>query len=154
MTGGVYAAVFVLAVPRRIRIGRLGRFAFPAGRYVYVGSAQRGLIARLARHARRRKPMRWHVDYLSRWARLETAWAWPRPKRDECRLASALAAVTGAAPGPSGFGASDCRCRTHLYRQDAVSEADLPAALGPRWADAVVYDAVRLRRPPGMAENG
>lgn len=154
MTGGVYAAVFVLAAPRQIRIGRLGRFEFPRGRYVYVGSAQGGLSARLARHARRRKALRWHVDYLSRWARLETAWAWPRPKTDECRLAAAVEALPGAAPGPPGFGASDCRCHTHLCRLNAALGADLPAALGPPWADAVAYDAVWLRRAAGMAENG
>jgi len=137
MTGGVYAAVFVLDAPRRIRVGRLGRFDFPAGRYVYVGSAQRALGARLARHGRRRKTLRWHVDYLSRWARLEAAWGWPRPKADECRLASAVAALPGAAPGPAGFGASDCRCPTHLVR---VAGPFRPAALAagdPRWAGAV-----------------
>lgn len=137
MTGGVYAAEFVLASPRRIRIGRLGRFDFPAGRYVYVGSAQRHLEARLARHGRRCKVMRWHVDYLSRWARLERAWAWPRPKADECRLAAAVGALPGAVAGPTGFGASDCRCRTHLYRLAGPLEPARLEARDPRWAGAV-----------------
>jgi sugar fermentation stimulation protein A len=154
MTGGVYAAELLLPVARRIQVGRLGRFTFPAGRYVYVGSAQRNLEARLARHARRRKVLRWHVDYLSRWAGLEAAWAWPRPKADECLLAAAVGALPGAAAGPAGFGASDCRCPTHLYRLDAAWAPRVLAASDPRWTNAVVYDAVRLRRDGGNTENG
>jgi sugar fermentation stimulation protein A len=154
MTGGVYAAAFVLPVSRTIRIGRLGRFDFPAGRYVYVGRAQRNLEARLARHARRRKRLRWHVDYLSRWARLEAAWAWPRPKSDECLLAAAVGALPGSVAGPAGFGTSDCHCPTHLYRLDAALAPHVLAASDSRWAKAVAYDAARLRGAAGNAENG
>jgi Uri superfamily endonuclease len=35
--------------PVRIGVGRLGQFLFPAGRYVYTGSAKRNLEARIAR---------------------------------------------------------------------------------------------------------
>jgi len=166
MRGGVYAAVFVLAAPRWIRVGRLGRFDFPAGRYVYVGSAQRHLAARLARHGRRRKALRWHVDYLSRWARLESAWAWPRPKADECRLAWAIANLPGVSHGPTGFGVSDCRCRTHLYRLAGPLEPARLEARDPRWAGAVAYDGASVVRSApswggrtsdpdaGGAENG
>jgi len=136
MIGEVYAAVFVLAARRRIRIGRLGRFDFPAGRYVYVGSAQRNLAARLARHGRRWKTLHWHIDYFSRWARLEEAWAWPRPRADECRLAWAIAALPGAVPGPAGFGASDCHCATHLYHLAGPLEPEVLATSDPRWASA------------------
>jgi len=146
MTGGVYAAVLMLAAGRRIRVGRLGKFDFPAGRYVYVGSAQRNLEARLARHGRRRKALCWHIDYLSRWARLEVAWAWPRPKADECRLAAAVGTLPGAVAGPMGFGASDCRCETHLYRLDGPLEPAALAARDPRWAGAVAYDVPSLGR--------
>ena len=50
--------------PVRIRVGRLGRFLFPAGRYVYTGSAKRNLEARIARHLRKEKALRWHIDWL------------------------------------------------------------------------------------------
>ena len=146
MNGGVYAAVFVLAAPRGMRVGRLGRFDFAAGRYVYVGSAQVNLAARLARHARRRKALRWHIDYLSRWARLDIAWAWSRPKADECRLAAAVGALAAAVAGPTGFGASDCRCETHLYRLDGPLEPAALEARDPRWAGAVAYDVASLSR--------
>ena len=53
MNGGIYIAVFHLPRPRRVRVGKLGSHRFAAGWYLYVGTAQRNLEARLARHARR-----------------------------------------------------------------------------------------------------
>ena len=49
---GVYRLWIELASPVDVRAGRLGIFRLPAGTYVYVGSARRGLSARLARHRR------------------------------------------------------------------------------------------------------
>ncbi len=109
---GVYIALFRLARPLRIRVGRLGKIAFKPGLYAYVGSAQRNLKSRLDRHARRRKPLRWHIDYLSVRATMIAALIFPAGKRWECRLAQRLAA---AEPVPS-FGCSDCRCPSHLFR--------------------------------------
>jgi Uri superfamily endonuclease len=56
----------VIEVPSavRVQIGRLGEFEFPAGTYVYTGSARRNLEARLARPKRAEKQLRWHIDYL------------------------------------------------------------------------------------------
>jgi sugar fermentation stimulation protein A len=113
MGGGVYIAVFELPADRTIRVGRLGRFRFAAGVYLYVGSAQRNMDARLARHARRRKVRRWHIDYLSAHARMLGAIVRAGPKRLECGLARELAARF-AQPVPR-FGASDCRCPSHLF---------------------------------------
>ena len=53
-----------LSRPICCQIGRLGRFDFPAGRYLYTGSARRNMAARLTRHLQREKPLRWHIDYL------------------------------------------------------------------------------------------
>ena len=114
LAGGVYIAMFHLAYPRRIRVGKLGTIAFPAGRYAYVGTAQRNLPARLSRHGRRRKPMRWHIDYLSVRAEMIGAIVVDGPKSLECRLAAALA-HNGADP-IQGFGCTDCRCESHLFR--------------------------------------
>ena len=123
--GGVYVVVLRLGEARSIRVGRLGRFTLAAGRYAYVGSAQRGLPKRVARHARRRKTLRWHVDYLTRYATVEAAYAWPLPKEAECRLAASLAEGGGRRIVP-GFGASDCGCGGHLLRLGARLR---PAAL-------------------------
>ena len=113
--GGVYVAVFRLRLGRRIQVGQLGLLAFKAGFYAYVGSAQRNLLARLRRHGSRlRKPLRWHIDYLSVRATMLGALVFDGPKALECRLARYLA--NAGAEVVSRFGCSDCRCRSHLFR--------------------------------------
>jgi len=113
MHGGVYIAVFHLDRRRDITVGRLGRHRFPAGTFLYVGSAQKCLDARLARHARKTKPLRWHIDYLSAKAEMLGAIVIPGPKSLECRLADRLEKrYRRHAPR---FGASDCRCGGHLF---------------------------------------
>ncbi len=66
--------VLVLAVPRtpRISVGRLGIAGFPAGTYLYIGSAwgPGGLRARIAHHFKPAWRPHWHIDYLRRRARV------------------------------------------------------------------------------------
>ena len=119
MTKGTYALLLRLDDPELIQVGRLGKFAFPAGWYVYVGSARGpgGLAARLARHRRRRadgKRLRWHVDYLRERARLVEVWNAVSEQRLECAWARVLAAAPGGEVPVPRFGASDCRCPAHL----------------------------------------
>ena len=110
---GVYIAIFHLPNGRAIPVGGLGNIVFAAGLYLYVGSAQRSLSHRLTRHARRNKPLRWHIDYLARHARMIGAVIIRGRKELECRLAARLARRY---PSPAtGFGASDCRCPGHLF---------------------------------------
>ena len=52
----------------KITIGALGPLRLDAGLYGYVGSARGRSVTlghRLARHLRRRKVRRWHIDYLT-----------------------------------------------------------------------------------------
>ncbi len=110
---GVYIAVFHLAEACDISVGKQGRFAFKAGVYFYTGSAQRNLSARLERHARKSKPLRWHIDYLSVRAEMIGAIVVTGPRQRECELAEELAGMfERTAPR---FGASDCRCGGHLF---------------------------------------
>ena len=97
--------------PVLIRVGRLGEFLFPAGRYVYTGSARRNLEARIARHLRTEKALRWHIDWLLMAPGVAVARV-ERSIESECALNRK---VGGAVPVP-GFGASDCRngCGSHL----------------------------------------
>jgi sugar fermentation stimulation protein A len=115
---GIYIAVFYLSRPLHIQIGRLGRASFKPGFYFYVGSAQRNLSSRLARHARRRKPLRWQVDYLSCRATMIGAMIVPGPRRRECELAQELSSRFELAV--PRFGVSDCRCPGHLFYSPGI----------------------------------
>jgi Uri superfamily endonuclease len=103
----------VIEVPSTLHlpVGRLGEYEFPAGTYVYTGSARRGLEARLVRHGRSAKTLRWHIDYLlaAPGVRIRKI---VRSGQAECRLNQS---AKGTVPVP-GFGSSDCRagCGAHL----------------------------------------
>jgi len=115
---GAYLLVIHLKADREITIGRLGRFAFRKGFYFYVGSAMRGLTARVARHVRRAKKLRWHIDYLLALPAAQVLAAMPHPsaRREECRLNRAVQRLPGATVPVPGFGSSDCKegCPAHL----------------------------------------
>ena len=110
---GIYIAVFDLSERRRIQVGKLGCFWFEPGLYLYVGSAQQNLPARLERHSRSAKPLRWHIDYLSTKAHMIGTMIVPGPRERECELAAELSRICELAV--AGFGASDCRCGGHLF---------------------------------------
>src|SRR5512143_3835048 len=116
---GIYVLALWLEAPRVISVGRLGEWTFPAGWYLYVGSAQGpgGMPARLVRHRRRLasgKKARWHVDYLREQAVWGGAWGLAAAERLECTWAGVLRRLPGAEVVVRGFGASDCRCPGHL----------------------------------------
>jgi Uri superfamily endonuclease len=115
---GSYVFSLVLGRTRRLTIGRLGRFRLEPGVYVYLGSARGpgGLAARLGHHWRRAERPHWHIDYLRRAGRPLGAGLRRGRAAIECRWAARLGTMPAALGGPAGFGASDCRCLTHLFR--------------------------------------
>lgn len=102
-----------LARPARVRAGALGDFLFEPGTYVYIGSAQNGTAKRIARHRKRIKPMRWHIDYFRAKARWISAVEYPG-MTGECELAADIMRALDGRVAARGFGASDCRCPGHL----------------------------------------
>ena len=108
-----------LSVGTDVVVGRLGRFHVQAGTYVYVGSARRNLAARLARHRRARKMLRWHIDYLLALPQAVIRAVEVRPWRAgaECRWAH-QSRREGGRVVIARFGAGDCRkrCGAHLFR--------------------------------------
>lgn len=98
---------------RLIRVGQLGQLHFRKGVYFYVGSGQRNLSKRLERHSRKEKTLHWHIDYLSSQAEMIGAITIDGPRELECRLAKKLGSMFELAV--PGFGASDCRCKGHLF---------------------------------------
>jgi Uri superfamily endonuclease len=126
--GGLYVVGMTLAAPTGVVVGKLGGLRFAAGLYLYVGSARGGLAPRVARHRRRDKPLRWHIDYLRRRCAFSLAVLFPG-RHDECALAARVhREVGGEIPFPR-FGASDCHCAGHLIRVPGGLDADATSAL-------------------------
>lgn len=97
--------------PGAIAVGRLGVFEFPHGYYVYIGSARKGLEARIKRHMSRDKRFHWHVDYLLEKSEVEEVYLF---SIDECELSRRVFSMPGATMLVKKFGSSDCSCPSHL----------------------------------------
>lgn len=119
--GGTYVLVMHVPVPFSLLAGRLGERVLENGWYLYVGSAfgPGGLAARCGRHARTDKPMHWHIDYLREHSVLSEVWYRGGPHRLEHAWADILAVWKGNRVAWPGFGASDCRCPSHLWYRRA-----------------------------------
>ncbi|MGN0097894.1 MAG: DUF123 domain-containing protein [Candidatus Methanomethylophilaceae archaeon] len=118
---GTYVLIITLGSDLTTEVGALGTLSFPAGTYLYAGSALGGLDQRVSRHIRREKTVRWHIDRLTMVADSVTAYESYPDYIPECELAS-IAEDCGMVPFIDGFGCSDCSCRTHLLR---VTEGSL-----------------------------
>ena len=114
---GTYALIFSCASNACIQIGRLGTMPLQRGYYVYVGSAlgPGGLRARIAHHQKLSAQPHWHVDYLRAHTKLHAVWLNYDGKRHEHEWARAMQEERGATIPLPRFGASDCRCASHLY---------------------------------------
>jgi len=106
-----YQLTIRLSTDAQLAIGRFGTCLFPAGDYVYTGSARRNLEARIARHCSQDKKLRWHIDYLL---------AAPETRIIHiARYTQAECAINQQQAGSiliKGLGASDCHagCGSHL----------------------------------------
>ena len=115
VVNGVYALVISVGKSIRIKVGALGALRFEKGMYIYVGSAQKGLKKRVQRHLRREKRMFWHIDYLLNIKTVKVTKVFCRnaEKDAECKIAMEIGKHGVAV---DGFGSSDCRCKSHLFR--------------------------------------
>jgi Uri superfamily endonuclease len=112
---GAYALVIDLARPLALEIPRYVGSVLPAGRYVYCGSAYGagGISARVARHCRVNKKLRWHVDHLTRTGNVVDVL--PVTEGRECALLASVLATPGAHVPLHRFGSMDCSvCPAHL----------------------------------------
>jgi histidyl-tRNA synthetase len=95
-----------------VRLSGRSLITLPAGRYLYCGSAKGpgGLKARLSRHIRRGKSVRWHVDQLTEQGLVVGSWIFLGG--DECEVVQMCSHLRMPV---AGFGSSDCAtCRSHL----------------------------------------
>ena len=112
---GTYCLIIHVCSDITVQVGKLGSFDFGKGFYVYVGSALNSLESRLKRHLSNDKKLFWHVDYLLANLNVELVeivFAVDDGKW-ECALASEVG-VLGV--GVKGFGCSDCKCSSHLFK--------------------------------------
>lgn len=121
MKEGAYVLCINVKRPLSLFVGALGKVFFPAGCYAYVGSARRGIVARVSRHKRlamqKEGKLHWHIDHLL--MNPHTQWAGEVMLEDgiECEISRHISTLKGVTVPVSGFGASDCRsgCKAHLY---------------------------------------
>ena len=59
---GSYLLLLFLEKEKVLQVGKLGTFTFQKGWYCYVGSAMNNLQARIERHLKIEKKLRWHID--------------------------------------------------------------------------------------------
>ncbi len=111
---GAYVLAVELAAPVTVTLSGKPPTRLSPGVYFYCGSARGpgGIRARVGRHMRRGKAVRWHIDRLTGAGKVLGAWLFPGG--DECELVAALSSL----PAPiAGFGSTDCtRCYSHLLR--------------------------------------
>lgn len=153
--GGSYALFISIPAPVRLTTGSLGAADFPAGLYVYSGSAYGpgGIRARLGRHLHGDGKTHWHIDYVRPHVEVR-GWCYalaqehqtgaPQP-RLECQWSQTLANSSQASIPVPRFGASDCftACPAHLVA--FPPDAD-PHSLHLMLAPVSQYTAVQCAR--------
>lgn len=113
---GSYALLLHAQDAQQARIGALGDLHITPGCYLYLGSAfgAGGLAGRLAHHFKESTSPHWHIDYLRRYAQISGVWWTCDQRRREHEWANVLIADACATIPLPHFGASDCRCASHL----------------------------------------
>jgi len=105
----------IIETPEQAEVGALGLKEFDKKYAVYNGSAfGPGGLKRVLRHFSSDKKIHWHIDYLLKQGDLRKALIFPE-KDLECDISEKL----GGRP-VKGFGASDCKCSSHLIEYDSL----------------------------------
>ena len=117
---GTYTLLPACKRPFKLRIGKLGQTKVEKGHYLYTGSALGtgavSLEQRIARHRRRNKRMKWHIDYLTAYREITviSVICLEDNKRLECQINQEILSRLNGKPIIRRVGASDCKCSGHL----------------------------------------
>ncbi|MGM0470859.1 MAG: GIY-YIG nuclease family protein [Bacillota bacterium] len=114
LDSGIYNLIIKLDSDQQIEVGSLGKLEFKSGYYIYTGTAQRNLTARIERHQSNDKKLHWHIDYLLQFGEVIDVALWSGSKELECQLHQFLLNNCSVKELVAEFGASDCQCNTHL----------------------------------------
>ena len=117
MNSGSYQIHINVSKNIALTVGKLGKFTIYKGYYIYTGSAMRNLEQRVARHKRKNKILKWHIDYLlaSRYCKIIRIDIFPSEVREECIRNMELIDLPNTYIPIKGFGSSDCsNCPSHL----------------------------------------
>lgn len=112
---GAYLLVGKLREERKLHVGGMGEVRMKEGYYIYVGSGMGSLTGRVRRHMRKRKRKRWHIDYLIPYLVEPKVFLFRSSRPLECLISKELEKISEPV---ENFGASDCRCKSHLYRME------------------------------------
>lgn len=141
MDFGTYLLCIRLREPVDTVVGSLGAVSFPAGWYLYVGSALGpGGFSRVSRHRElargERTTVHWHIDHLLtvELSRLSGTYYFP-DMAVECATACRFDGEV-----VTGFGATDCRCSSHLAYFSGRSEFR-------RWIDRLIQSGLHPNQP-------
>ena len=120
-TKGTYLLFLEVKKDITTSIGSLGLNRLKKGLYVYVGSAlgPGGLRARIDRHLKRDKKLKWHIDYLTANPNVEIREivVFKSKEKLECLLSKTVLENNGDVVIPK-FGSTDCDCPSHLIKID------------------------------------
>jgi len=117
--GAVYCLCISVEEQTQIKVGALGELTFQRGKYVYIGSALNRIRPRVLRHINnslgKGNVTHWHIDYLLREPKVSvrTVYLKYTEDKEECKLAESGSQHGEPIPG---FGCSDCRCVSHLFK--------------------------------------
>ena len=114
---GTYALILRSRRFSELTVGALGKVKLQPGFYIYVGSAQGagGIRSRVSRHLKASKKLHWHIDYLRRNLPIITVWCAKTAFVQEHQWARTIGGGNIATAAIQSFGASDCRCESHLF---------------------------------------
>jgi len=114
---GTYALIISSSSKEIINVGKLGKLKLQKGYYVYVGSAldPGGLKARIKYHNRLSTKPHWHIDYLKPFVKITEVWYSDDIHSNEHNWANIFINYSDAFIPLNRFGASDCKCKSHLF---------------------------------------
>ncbi|RKZ20819.1 GIY-YIG nuclease family protein [bacterium] len=105
-----YIVLLYLENSRWIKIGKLGRFYFKEGYYLYVGSGGKNPEKRVERHKKKKKKKRWHIDCLTEFTEFVKVWWFKEGEEEIARKLAERFEIP-----VKGFGSSDKKSPSHLF---------------------------------------